>query len=90
MTSLRITFEIVTTENIMQEHWIDKLKRDEEATAQRAETNAKTENRRADVVAAKGPDLWDAFVSRVKEDVDKLRKLFPGDASKDVEYSPNG
>jgi hypothetical protein len=89
MTSLRITFAIVTftTENVMEEDWIDNLKRDEEATAQRTETNAKIENRHADVVAAKAPALWDEFVSQTKAQVEKLRKTFPGDPTKDVEYA---
>ncbi|MGA2742784.1 MAG: hypothetical protein ABSG65_35765 [Bryobacteraceae bacterium] len=85
MTTLRIILEL-TTERDMED-WIDKLKRDEEVKAQRAETNAKTENRHADVVAAKAPALWDEFVSQVKTQVEKLRKTFHGDPAKDVEYS---
>ena len=54
------------------EDWIDKLKQDEDAKAERAHANA---------------SLWDALVSQVKAEVEKLRKTFPGDASKDVEYS---
>ena len=86
--TIRALLEItVLTGGNTMDDWIDKLKHEEDATAQRADANAKTENRHADVVAEKAQDLWDALVAQVKMDVEKVQQTFLGDPAKDVEYS---
>lgn len=66
--------------------WIEKLKQDEQAKRRETQRDQEAENRRTRIVDAKAPGVWSKVIDQVKADVDELRRTFPGDSSKDMQF----
>jgi hypothetical protein len=70
--------------------WIDKLAASDQPKAEQNRTQDELQLHKAKIIEAKAPEFWEALIETVRNDCEKLRKMFPDDRSRHCNLVKSG
>jgi hypothetical protein len=83
----RIIIEFEVQRGHSMNDWISQLKQQQETTQRATQAREEWTLRCDAIVSSKGPGLWDDVVSQIRLDIDKLKKAFPDDPTKHLQFA---